>query len=95
MPTTRGWAGLGAAVALAVLWVAFGEQMLLGAAAFLTLTVAFGTLYVRRIVPRVTVTRTLSPDQVHDGDRALVTVSLVADRALDISILKEAAEGNF
>ncbi len=93
MPTTRGWAGLGAAVALAVLWVAFGEQMLLGAAAFLTLTVAFGTLYVRRIVPRVTVTRTLSPDQVHDGDRALVTVSLVADRALSHTHVTDTVEG--
>ena len=32
MPTLRGWAALGAALALVALWVAFGEPMLLAAA---------------------------------------------------------------
>ncbi len=82
MPTLRGWAALGAAVALVVLWVAFGEQMLLAAGVFLILAVGFGVWYVQRIAPRVSVARHLSPDQVHDGDRALVTVTVVAHQAL-------------
>ena len=34
MPTLRGWAALGAAFALAVLWIGFGERLLLAAALF-------------------------------------------------------------
>ena len=64
MPTIRGWAALGAALALVVLWVAFGEQLLLAAAAFLLLAVAVGVIHVRRTVPRVAVERRISPSQV-------------------------------
>ena len=35
MPTTRGWAAVGAGSALAVLWVAIGERLLLAVAVFL------------------------------------------------------------
>jgi uncharacterized protein (DUF58 family) len=93
MPTLRGWAGLGAAAALTLLWVAFGEQMLLGAAVFLAIAVLFGVWYVRRIAPRVTISREMSPHQVHDGDRALVTVSLVAHRPLSHTHVTDTVEG--
>ncbi|MGD2051622.1 MAG: hypothetical protein PVI35_04010, partial [Acidimicrobiia bacterium] len=72
MPTTRGWAALGAALALVILWVVFGEQLLLAAAFFLVLSVLLGVLSVRRAAPRITVERTITPFQVHDGDRAIV-----------------------
>jgi uncharacterized protein (DUF58 family) len=93
MPTLRGWAALGAAAALALLWVAFGEQLLLAAAVFLGTAVAFGVVYVRRIAPRVAVTRDISPDHVHDGDRALVTVTLVAHRGLSHTHVTDTVEG--
>ncbi len=92
MPTLRGWAALGAAAALVLLWVAFGEQMLLAAGAFLVLAVAFGVWYVRRIAPRVSVSRLVSPDQVHDGDRALVTVTVVSHRPLSHTEVTDTVE---
>ena len=82
MPTTRGWAALGAGVALALLWVAFGERLLLAVAAFLLIAVTAGIFYVRVAVPRVGVSRLLTPFQVHDGDRAVVEVTLVSRRRI-------------
>lgn len=82
MPTTRGWAALGAGTALLVLWIGFGEQLLLGAGAMLLLSVGIGWIYVRRIAPRVAVGRTITPIQVHDGDRAIVELSLSSSRRL-------------
>jgi uncharacterized protein (DUF58 family) len=82
MPTTRGWAALGAGAALFVLWIGFGEQLLLGAAMLLLLAVGVGWLYVRRIAPRVAVGRAITPIQVHDGDRAIVELSLSSSRRL-------------
>ncbi len=93
MPTVRGWAALGAAAALCVLWVAFGEQLLLGSAVFLALAVAYGVFSVRRVAPRVTVTRELVPTQVRDGDRALVTVTLLSDRTLSHASVRDTVEG--
>jgi len=93
MPTMRGWAALGAAAALAVLWVAFGEVLLLGAAAFLVLAVAFGTIYVRRSAPKVAVSREIVPEQVHEGDLALVTVTVVAHRQLAQTYLTDRVAG--
>lgn len=93
MPTLRGWAALGAAAALALLWIAFGERLLLASGAFLVIAVAFGTGYVRRIAPRVSVSRELVPDQVHDGDRALVTVTLVSHRQLAHAHITDTVEG--
>ncbi len=93
MPTLRGWAALGAAAALAVLWVAFGELLLLAASAFLLIAVVFGTVYVRRIAPQVGISRELLPEQVHDGDRALVTVTLIAHRQLSQTHITDTVEG--
>ncbi len=82
MPTIRGWAALGAALALVVLWIAFGEQLLLAAASFLLLAVGVGVIHVRRTVPRVAVERRISPPQVHDGDRAIVEIAMTGRRRI-------------
>ncbi len=82
MPTTRGWAAIGAAVALGVLWAGFGEDLLLALAVFLLAAVAGGSLYVRLAVPRLVLKRRISPMQLHDGDRALVDLSLESRRKI-------------
>lgn len=82
MPSTRGWAALGASLGLAVLWVAFGEQELLALALFLTIGTAIGVLVVRLATPRVEVHRRISPENLHEGDRAIVEISLTTKRAL-------------
>ena len=60
MPTTRGWAALGAAAALVLLWIGFGEQLLLAAAAFLIIAVATGVVVVRTGVPQAAFERRIS-----------------------------------
>jgi len=82
MPTTRGWAALGAAAALVLLWIGFGERLMLAVAVFLFLAIALGMVYVRLAVPRVGVGRRLTPRQVHDGDRAIVEITLVSRRRI-------------
>ena len=76
MPTTRGWAGIGAAFALGILWAGFGEDLLLALAAFLFAAVAGGSLYVRYAAPRLVLKRAINPVQLHDGERALVDLTL-------------------
>ncbi len=93
MPTVRGWAATGAAAALGLLWLAFGEQLLLGGAAFLLLAVLFGVAYVRRIAPQVSVTRQLLPHQVREGEVAMVVVTLVAHRSLSHAHIRDTVEG--
>lgn len=82
MPTTRGWAALGAGIALVVLWVVFGEDLMLAGGLFLIVAIVGGIVYVRSTVPRVGVTRRLTPFQVHDGDRAVVEVTLTTSRRI-------------
>ena len=82
MPTTRGWAALGAGAALTILWVAFGERLLLAVAAFFLIAIALGIGYVRLAAPRVAIRRRISPIQVHDGDRAVVEVTLESPRRI-------------
>ena len=80
MPTTRGWAAVGAAAALAVLWAGFGEDLLLALAVFLVVAVIGGSLYVRLAGPRLTLRRRVNPEQLHDGERAIVDLSLQSRR---------------
>ena len=80
MPTTRGWAALGAGVALIVLWIAFGEQLLLATAALLVFGTLAGMIQVRRSAPSVEVSREISPTQIHDGDSAIVKLELLSRR---------------
>jgi uncharacterized protein (DUF58 family) len=82
MPTTRGWAALGAGTALIILWIAFGERLLLAIAAFFLIAIVLGIGYVRLAAPRVAILRRISPIQVHDGDRAIVEVTLQSPRRI-------------
>ncbi|NNF65406.1 MAG: DUF58 domain-containing protein [Acidimicrobiia bacterium] len=89
MPTVRGWAAVGAAAALVVLWVAFGERLLLAVALFLGFAVAFGLIHVRRTAPQVSITRTLAPPTINDGGRVLVDVHLDATRRIRHVIVED------
>lgn len=80
MPTTRGWAAIGAASALAVLWAAFGEDLLLALSAFLLAAVLGGSIYIRLAGPQLSLERTINPIQLHDGGRALVDISVRSRR---------------
>jgi len=82
MPTRRGWAALGAGIALTILWVAFGESVFLAGAVFLLLAVGGGVASVRRLDPSVRIERSIVPVQVRDGDRAVVTLRLQSARRL-------------
>jgi uncharacterized protein (DUF58 family) len=89
VPTLRGWAALGAAFALGVLWIGFGERLLLALAFFLLAAVVFGMFYVRSSAPRARLTRQITPVQVHDGDRAIVQLSLLSGRRLHSAIVED------
>jgi len=93
MPTLRGWAALGAALALALLWVGFGEELLLALAVFFLLAVGLGSLYVRRAGLNVTMSRAVSPRQVHDGDRAIVEVTMTSSRRLHEAVIEDLVHG--
>jgi uncharacterized protein (DUF58 family) len=89
MPSTRGWAALGAALGLGVLWVAFGERELLALALFLVLGTAGGVALVRLATPRVEVHRRISPEHLHEGDRAIVEISVTTRRPLRNVIVED------
>ncbi len=93
MPTTRGWAALGAGIALIVLWVVFGERLMLGVGLFLVLAIGGGIAYVRSTVPNVGVSRLLTPFQVHDGDRAIVEVTLSTSRRIPQAVVLDEVSG--
>lgn len=93
MPTTRGWAALGAGIALAILWVVFGEQLMLATGAFLIFAVLAGVAYVRSTVPKVAVTRRIIPYQVHDGDRAVVELSVTTSRRIAQAVVADEVSG--
>jgi uncharacterized protein (DUF58 family) len=80
MPTFRGWAATGAAFALFVLWLGFGEDLLLALSIFLLAAVIGGTAYVRLSAPKLNLGRSINPVQLHDGERALVDLSLTSKR---------------
>jgi uncharacterized protein (DUF58 family) len=71
------------------LWIGFGEQLLIAAALFLLVAVVFGILYVRSSAPRARLTRRIAPLQVHDGERAIVELSLVSSRRLYAAIVED------
>lgn len=93
MPTTRGWAALGVAGALVILWVAFGEYELLGTALFLTAATLVGVLFVRYASPRVEVTRRIYPTQVHEGDQVVVEVELTTSRRVSNLSVEDTVHG--
>lgn len=76
MLTVRGWAVLGAGLALGVLWFLFGEGEM-GLAALLLVVAALSALeFVVGRPPPVDVRRRTAPVHVHDGDHASVTLSI-------------------
>ena len=89
MPSSRGWAALGAALGLGILWIAFGERELLALASFLGLGTLAGVITVRLATPRVDVHRRISPEQLHEGDRAVVEISLASRRSLRNVIVED------
>ena len=89
MITTRGWAAIGAAAALVLLWVGFGESELLAGGIFLIGVVVTGALIVRRSRPDADLTRHVTPLQVHEGDRARVEIRLFARRPLRPLIIED------
>jgi uncharacterized protein (DUF58 family) len=93
MPTVRGWAALGASLALVVLWVAFGEDLLFAVAALLGVAVDIGVVYTRIRIPRVSVSRRVSPLQLHDGDRAIVNLTLTSSKRLTQAELSDNVAG--
>lgn len=92
MPTLRGWALTGAGLALAMLWILFGdEELLLGGVFFLIASLA-AVGYVRGSTLPVRIDRTISPAAVHDGDNATVVLGLsnIGARMLtNVSIVDE------
>lgn len=76
MPTIRGWALLGAGLALAILWYVFGDPELLLAGIFFLLASLVGLIYVRTHRPNLGVGRRLGSTVVHNGDTTTVTLVL-------------------
>jgi uncharacterized protein (DUF58 family) len=74
--TEWGWAALGAALALLVLWAILGDVELVALALLLVAAVVVGWLTVRGSLSGVTVARRLHPALVSEGDS--VTVELLA-----------------
>lgn len=76
MLTTRGWALLGAGLALIVLWWLLGDQELLLAGGFCLLAQALAVGYVRFHRPDLRMGRRLGSTAVHNGDTVQVTLTL-------------------
>lgn len=76
MLTDRGWAALGAGLALFVLWIALGEPELLSIGLLLAVATTAAFAFVRHSNPSVSVTRRLSPNLVHEGEQTVVEASL-------------------
>jgi uncharacterized protein (DUF58 family) len=76
MPTTRGWALLGAGLALIVLWWLLGDEELLLAGVFLILGEGAALAYVRLYRPVLRVGRRLGTTTVSSGETVQVTLSL-------------------
>lgn len=76
MPTTRGWALLGAGLALIVLWWLLGDEELLLTGVFLILGEGAALAYVRLYRPVLRVGRRLGTTTVSSGETVQVTLSL-------------------
>lgn len=76
MPTTRGWALLGAGLGLIALWWLLGDEELLMAGSFFILSVAAALAYVRLHRPEMTIGRRVGGAAVHDGDTIQVSLTL-------------------
>jgi uncharacterized protein (DUF58 family) len=76
MPTTRGWALLGAGLALIGLWWLLGDEELLLVGSFLVGAQMVALVYVQMHNPQVRIGRRLGTTAVHNGDTVQVTLTL-------------------
>ncbi len=76
MPTLRGWALLGAGLALIILWWIFGDPELLLAGTFFIVAELAAIGYVRFHNPQLDMGRRLGSTTVHNGDTTTVTLVL-------------------
>jgi len=76
MPTLRGWALLGAGLALIILWWIFGDPELLLTGAFFIVAEVSAVGYVRLHNPQLDLGRRLGSTTVHNGDTTTVTLVL-------------------
>ncbi len=77
MPTRRGWSLLGAGSATLALWYFIGDSELLLVGSFLLVAVLLAWAYVAFAPTRVTVSRRLGSEAIHDGDT--VSIGLVIE----------------
>lgn len=76
MPTLRGWALLGAGLALLVLWWVFGDPELLLTGVFFVAAEATAVVFVHLHSPEVGIGRRLGMAVVHNGDTTSVSLLL-------------------
>lgn len=76
MLTVRGWALLGAGLAVILLWYLLGDPELLLAGVFLSLVSVIAALYVRYHQPQLAIGRRLGSTTVNSGDTTTVTLLL-------------------
>lgn len=93
MPTGRGWAAIGVAAALLVLWIGFGEIELMTTAVFLLAAVAAGMAFVAAAGGPVSVNRRLHPSQAHEGDTVVVEMDVAAPRQRWNAVVEDAVHG--
>jgi len=93
MPTGRGWAAIGVAAALFVLWTAFGELDLMTTAVFLLAAVAIGMIFVRLVNPQVAVWRRILPTQVHEGDTVMIEMDVISSHRMRNVSLEDTVHG--
>lgn len=92
MPTTRGWALLGAGLALVVLWWLLGDEELLLAGIFFMAGTSGALAYVHLHQPILRIGRRLGTTAVHNGDTVQVTLTLrnLSARAVrNLSVIDE------
>lgn len=76
MPTRRGWAVLGLAVGLIILWVLLGEREVLAAGVVLGSLVVLGFAWIRFGRPDLPLARRVNPEWVQEGDDVVITLEL-------------------
>lgn len=76
MLTVRGWALLGAGLAIVLLWWLLGDPELLLTGSFLSLVAISAYVYVRYHQPSLSIGRRLGSTTVHNGDTTSVTLVL-------------------
>jgi len=77
--TERGWAALGAALALLVLWAVLGEIELAAISFLIGGAVLVGWVTVRRGIPDLTISRRLYPNLVREGEAVVVELVATSD----------------